>query len=377
MISDLRSHRPLTAAAVVLLVVAGCSAAKPPRSPRVSVTVSTAQRRPMPFALISTGTVEPIRTASVGSQVGGVIQHVAFREGSEVNAGDVLFQLDPRPFRMSYEQARATLAKDRAQATTARLDADRAHKLLEQNVVSEAEWEQKQGTADAAIATVHADSAAAATARLQLEYATIRAPISGRTGRLLVHEGDYVKAASSDPLVTINQTRPVRVTFTVPVTDVPMVQRYRHSNPRVIVGTADPDSDVVSGSLVFVDNAVDPASGTLLLKGEFPNADGRLVPGQFVDVRLVLYEDPNAVVVPAAAVTAGQQGTYVYVMNPDSTVATRPVKVTRTIDEIAVVGSGLQPGETVVTEGQLRLSPGSKVVVRVPEGHGAQGDRPS
>ena len=365
--NPLLAYSLIAGCALVVILLAGCSGAQKQRQPRVSVTVTRVENRSVPFALVTSGTVEPIRTAAVGSQVGGVLRRVAFREGSEVREGQVLFQLDDRPFRTSLEQARATLAKDRAQATTARLEAERARALLDQNVVSQSEYEQKQAAAETWAATVRGDSASAATALLQLEYATIRAPISGRTGRLLVHEGDLIRAATADALVTINQTRPVRVSFSVPVSAVPLVQRYRRANPRVLVGTADPDSEVVDGALVFVDNAVDPASGTLLLKGEFPNRDGRLVPGQFVDVRLVLYDDPNAMVVPAAAVTNGQQGTYVYVMNADSTVATRPVNVSRTVDEVAVVSSGLKPGETVITEGQLRLSPGARVVVREPQ----------
>jgi len=349
----------------VMLVTHGCGGAKPkPRSPRVPVTIAIAQQRPMPFALVSTGTVEPVETAAVGSQVGGTIMQVSFREGDEVAKGKELFRLDVRPFRTALAQAQATLAKDRAQAEAARLESARAAKLAQQGLLSQANWDQKRTAAESWVATVRADSAAAADARLNLEYASIRAPISGRTGRLLAHQGDYVRAATTDPLVTINQTRPVRVRFTVPASEVPMVQRYRDAHPVVIARASGADSSRFEGELVFVDNAVDPASGTLLLKGEFPNRDGRLVPGEFVDVRLVLYVEPNANVVPSAAVTSGQGGTFVYVVNRDSTVTPRNVTVSRTVDELAIVKGGLQPGETVVTDGQLRLSPGAKVLVR-------------
>jgi multidrug efflux system membrane fusion protein len=189
----------------------------------------------------------------------------------------------------------------------------------------------------------------------------------------MVHEGDYIRAATSEPLVTINQIHPVRVRFTVPETDVPMVQQYRNRSPRVIVTPSSVDSVDLTGALVFVDNAVDPTSGTLMLKGEFKNLDERLVPGQFVKVRLVLYEDPNATVVPAPAVTAGQEGSFVYVLNPDSTVTPRPVDVARTVDELAIVQRGLQPGEVVVTDGQLRLSPGAKVLIRDERANRAEG----
>jgi multidrug efflux system membrane fusion protein len=204
-------------------------------------------------------------------------------------------------------------------------------------------------------------------AALDLEYATIRAPIAGRTGRLSVNVGDYVKAATSDPLVTVIQPNPIRVRFTIPERDVPALQRYLHERPRVqIVSGGVP----IEGALTFVDNAVDQVSGTLLLKGEFPNPDGHLVPGQFVDVRLVLYVAPSAIVVPSLAVSTGQQGSYVYVVNPDSTVSPRPVEVERTVDELTIVSSGLKSGESVVTDGQLRLSPGAKVVIKkaAPEG---------
>ena len=197
---------------------------------------------------------------------------------------------------------------------------------------------------------------------MNLEFAAIRAPISGHTGRVAVHAGDYVKAATSDPLVTIIQPDPIRVRFAIPEREVPLLQRYRTGNPRVEIH---PDgSRVIPGKLVFVDNAVDPGSGTLLLKGEVPNPDGRLVPGQFVDVRLILYVAPKSLVVPARAVSVGQQGSYVYVVKPDSTVASRPVEVERTRDEISVIARGLTAGEAVVTDGQLKLAPGSKVSIR-------------
>jgi len=354
--------------AAALAALTGCAAQQRPRAARVAVTVAMAAQREMPFALRSTGTIEPLQTAAVGSQVGGVITRVAFREGDEVRQGQLLFELDHRPFRAALEQAKAALARSREQAEVARLDADRARTLIAQNVLSQAEWDQKRSAAETAAANLLADSAEVETARLNLDYASIRAPISGRTGRLMAHEGDYVKSATSEPLVTINQRHPVRVRFTVPVSEVPLVQRYRGAGARVIVTTPAPDTVSRQGALVFVDNAVDPASGTLLLKVELPNQDGLLVPGQFVDVRLVLDAEPRATVVPAPAVTSGQSGTFVYVLNADSTVTARPVTVSRTVDELAVLTDGLEPGETVVTDGQFRLSPGARVLVRGPSG---------
>jgi multidrug efflux system membrane fusion protein len=342
----------------------GCAKKKSARNVRVPVRVATTAEQPMPFVLTSVGTVEALRTAAVGSQVGGVVTRIAFREGDEVRAGQVLIQLDPRPFRAALDQAAATLARDRARAETARLDAERSKRLFEENVLSAAEWDQKRAEAEALAATVRADSATVANARLNLEYSSIRAPISGRTGRLVVNVGDYVRAATSEPLVTIVEPHPIRVRFTIPEREVPLLQRHLRAGPRVEIrpGSAAPRE----GKLIFVDNAVDPVSGTLLLKGEFANVDGSLVPGQFVDVRLILFVAERALVIPTQAVSPGQQGPYVYVVQADSTVAVRPVEIEHTQDELAIVRSGLKPGESVVTDGQLRLAPGVRVVIRPP-----------
>lgn len=344
--------------------LAGCSAKARVRSPRVPVTVARVTVRPVPLVITATGTVEAAQNADVGSQVGGVVRRVAFAEGQEVKAGQVLFELDPRPFRNALAVAQAGLQRDRAQAETARKEADRAKQLYDQGVLSQADWDQKRATSESASATVKSDEAAVANAQLDLQYATIRAPVSGQTGRLMVHVGDLVKSATSDPLVKVVQTRPIRVRFPVSVNDVPLVQRFRRGDPRVDVTIPGGDSVAISGRLVFVDNAVDESSGTLLLKGEFANRDGALVPGQFVDVRLVLEQQHDRLVVPAAAVSRGQEGAFVYVVQPDSTVQTQPVTVERTLDELAVLSGGVEAGQSVITDGQLRLSPGSKVIIR-------------
>jgi multidrug efflux system membrane fusion protein len=245
----------------------GCAAKKAPRTPRVAVTTARVEQRDMPFSLSATGSVEALQTASVGSQVGGVVTRLSFHEGDVVREGQVLIQLDPRPFHQALDQALGALARDRAIAEAARNEVDRSRVLHDQNVLSQSEWEQKVSDADASAATVRADSASANNARLNLEYAAIRAPISGRSGRLMVHVGDYVKASTSDPLVTIIQPHPIRVSFKIPERDVPVLQRYRGQNPRVWV---DPDSGrgPLQGRLVFVDNAIDPASG--------PASEGRI-----------------------------------------------------------------------------------------------------
>jgi multidrug efflux system membrane fusion protein len=349
---------------VLALLLHGCSAKPKPRSGRVPVRVAVAAEMPMPFQLTSVGTVEAIQSANVAAQVGGVITRVAFREGDHVRAGQVLFRLDARPFRAALDQAVAVLERDRARAATARAEAQRSQRLYEENVLSQAEWDQRRTEAEALAATVRADEASVRTARLNLEFASIRAPISGQTGRLLAREGDYVRAGANETLVTIIQPRPIRVRFTVPDRDVPQVLRYRAENPRVLVQPAGGGAAPSEGKLVFVDQSVDASTGTLLLKGEFANADGRLVPGQFVDVRLVLFVAPRALVIPSAAVSTGQEGPYVYLVRPDSTVVPRPVAIERTQDDAAIVASGLSAGDRVVTDGQLRLSPGAKVQIR-------------
>lgn len=320
----------------------------------------------MPLTLSATGSIEPLRTAAVMAQVGGVVKRIRFREGDDVRAGQLLLELDTRPLRAARDRAAADLARDRAEANVAHSEAERARALREKDLLSPAEVDAKVAAAAAAAAAVQADEAALRAANVDLSYASVRAPIGGRTGRLTVHEGDLVRAAAGDPLVVINQTRPVRVRFTVPASALPLLEEARRTQPRVTVRTGDDDVPA-EGPLVFVDNAVDPASGTLLLKGEIDNGDGRFVPGQTVDVRLVLSVDPNALVVPAVAVTTGQQGAFVYVLQPDSTVASRPVVVRRADADVAVIASGLARGETVVTDGQLRLSPGAKVLVQHPE----------
>jgi len=369
MIRPLGTRRFVRPAVALLLAgwtfaACGCGSGARPRNVRVPVTVARAELRTVPLALTATGTIEAIQNADIGSQVGGVVTRIAFAEGQEVAEGQVLIELDPRPFRNSLEQAQATLARDRAQADNARREAERARQLLEQNLLPRSEFDQKVASAEALAATVRADSAEVAAARLNLQYATIRAPFAGQTGRLNVHVGDLVRAATSEALVTVVQVRPVRVRFSVPVNDVPLVQRYRERRPRVVVRVPGADSTEREGTLVFVDNAVDPSSGTLLLKGELPNRDHALVPGQFVEVRLVLEEQKDRVVVPSLAVSRGQEGAFVYVMAADSTVATRPVTVERSTDDLTVLAGGLEAGETVVTDGQLRLSPGARVIVR-------------
>ncbi len=359
----------LCAAAALALLLAGCAGKKPPRAMRFPVTVARVETRAVPEVLEASGTVEPRQTVAVTCQVGGMVERVTFREGEDVRAGQVLFQIDPRPFRVALDQAVATMARDRAQAKDALAQAQRYKELVAQQYVAQQDYESKRAAAEALFATVRADSAAAANARLNLNYTTIRSPITGRAGNLMVHAGNLVKANDTgNPMVTVNQMRPILVHFAIPQDQLARVLREHSSNMEV---TAFPDTAGAApqvGRLNFVDNTVDPSTGTVLLKAEFPNNQGVLWPGQFVRVRLRLHVDPNAVTVPAAAVNSGQNGSFVYVVKPDTTVDQRPVQVGRTAGDLAVIASGVQPGETVVTDGQQRLTPGARVAIRAPRG---------
>ena len=351
----------------LVLVSSGCGTQAPKRSQRVPVLVAQAERRTVPYEIEATGTVEPIQTAQVTAQVAGIVRRVYFQEGSEVRAGQPLFQLDPAMMQAAQAQAVANLAKDRAQLETARLSLVRGEKLHEQKLIADMELDQLRSNYGALAATVRADSAASVAARLNVEYATVRAPIGGKTGSLNIHVGDQVKANEpASPLVSINQIRPIRVRFTFPEDRLADVRRSTGKNVRVEAQTSDADSAWAQGKLAFVDNGVDPSSGTVLLKGEFANADGRLWPGQFVRVRVRLFDQGNATIVPTTAVTNSQSGTYLFVVKPDTTVEARPVSVQRTWGDYSVIEHGVNPGETVVTDGQLRLSPGAKALIRKP-----------
>lgn len=362
---------PLLAACLLL---AGCGGARARGPERVPIVVAPVVERSVPYEIEATGTAESVQSAAVTAQAGGLITRVSFREGSEVAEGQALFQIDPRPFEAALAEAAGVLARSRAQSETARLDLERAEALAAQQVISPDELQRKRSTAMAFAATASADSAALLTAQLNLAYATVRAPIGGRTGSLLAHEGDVVRANDvTAPLVTINRIRPILVRFTVSQSDLPEIRKARRRAPPVEIAPAEGDSTWVTGRLTFVDNAVDPTSGTVLLKAEAPNRDGALWPGQFVRVRLKLFEQAGATVVPAAAITNSQQGPYCYVVNADTTVEVRPVEVQRTWRDLAVIAAGVKAGETVVTDGQIRLSPGARAVIRSAAGSGNGG----
>ena len=357
------SVRLVLSAFSVLSALSGCAKEEPPPPPPVPVTVAAAERRAVPYELPATGTVEPIQTVAVQPQVSGPIVRVAFREGQDVVRGQVLFQLDPRPFQAALAQAQSLLQRDRATATNAEEQAKRYSALAEKEYVTAEQYDATRSGAAAASATVAASQAAVDQARLNLQYATIRAPISGRTGSLRVREGNLVRSTDASPLVTINQIRPILVRFAVPAANLNDIQRYRN-NRVTVLATPTGGGTPSQGTLDFVDNAVDTTTGTILLKGRFPNADGALWPGEFVNVRLRLFVDENALTVPASAVVSGQQGSFVFVIQPDSSAATKSVKVERTAGDLALVSGEVKAGDRVVTDGQLRLRQGSKVQIK-------------
>jgi membrane fusion protein, multidrug efflux system len=354
---------------VVLLsvgVVGACSKSDPPRQPTVPVSVTTVKRTAVPFVVTANGVAEPMQTVAVESQVNGILNRVTFAEGQEVQAGQVLFEIDARPYVAVLEQARGQLARDDAQAANARRDATRYAALVKQGYVTTSQADQAESAAASAAATVAADRATVAKAALDVSNCTIRAPISGRTGSLLVRQGNLVKANSTPPLVVINQIQPILVRFSVPQSQFPDIQRYyRGGNALQVRATPSEGSGVpLMGTLAFVDNNVDSTTGTVLLKARFSNPDGSLWPGQYTNVALQLFVDPNALTLPAPAVLTGQQGTYVFTVDSANKAQQNPVRVARTVDSVSVIASGLKEGDRVIISGQSRLVPGSKVTIK-------------
>lgn len=353
-------------------VLTGCSqpektAAKGP-APSVPVTLATVAQKDVPITLRAIGNVEAFQTVGVKSQINGELQGVHFREGDDVKQGDLLFTLDQRQLKAELARAEGTLNRDEAQARNARVQAERYAKLLREGVVAQEQYDQFVSNANALEASVSAARAAVEYARLQLQYTRITAPISGRTGNLDVDRGNVVKA-NDLTLVTINQVTPVNVQFSIPEQQLAEVKQYmaaRSLRMEATTRAGDPTRAAgavlaSSGELTFIDNNVDPETGTIKLKGTFPNRDRSLWPGQFVDIILTLTVEPKVVVVPSQAVQTGQIGAYVFVVGSDNTADMRPVVVKRTFGNETVIASGLRPGDRVVTDGQLRLVRGAKV----------------
>ena len=372
----------------------------------VPVVTAHAVAKAVPVIIPAVGTAEPVATVQVRSQVTGQLSAIHFSEGQDVKKGQLLFTLDSRPFEAALSQAEAVLARDTAQARNAQSQRTRFEELFNRGLIPRDQYEAQTATTSALEATLAADRSQIENARLNLQYTRITAPLAGRTGALAVHQGDLVRANDTAALVVINQVAPIYVTFSVPGRYLPEVRRNQARKPLRIearnkpgeapgalqqappVASAtpgaapqDPAHDpegpppvlTEDGVVSFIDNTVDPTTGTIKLKGTFPNADHALWPGLFVQINLVLSTEPNAIVVPAVAVQASQAGQYVFVVKPDRTVEQRNVTIARQQGDEMVVASGLAAGEEVVTDGHLRLTPGARITTGT-RGQGEGGD---
>lgn len=360
--------RPLTLAlaAVSLSLLTGCPkppTAKPP-APPAPVVVARAVTKTVPVRVRSIGSVKVLSTVGVRPRVGGELREAHFREGDFVKKGQRLFTLDPRPYEAALKQAEAALAREAAGLRGAEVDQRRIEQVGFTGAAAATELDTARTAVAVARANVAAGEAAAHSARLQLSFTTITSPIDGRTGNMLVTPGNLLSATEANPLVVINQISPIAVAVALPEQELPAVTAALRKGPMHIEAALRDGGPPIPGKLAFVDNAVDAGTGTVQLKAEFKNEDRKLWPGQFVDVVLFVGERPNSVVVASAAVQSGQQGQYVFTVADDKTAQQRPVTVAFEADGESVVESGLADGDTVVTEGQIRLAPGVKVEVK-------------
>lgn len=389
------------AATLLLVCLIGCAQqdGKSSRAkggvPPTPVTVAEAKARDIPIQIRQIGSVEPVAVIAVKAQISGELNQVFFKEGQEIKKGDQLFEIDPRPYQQALDQsqaalqkdialvaqAEANLARDRAQAANAKQQAKRYDDLAKEGVISKDQNDTYQTTSqvseeavradqaaiNSAQASVVSDRAAIETAKLNLSYCYIRSPIDGRAGSLLLQAGNLVKANDTTALVNINQIQPVYVTFSAPEQLLPEIRRYNAEHTLAVTGTGVANGAVTAtGQLTFIDNTVDSTTGTIKLKATFPNNDHALWPGQFITVVMTLRTLDHATVVPSEAIQSGQKGQFAFVVKPDQTVETRLVTVGQTVDNQIVVESGISPGETVVTDGQLRLFPGARIRVVAP-----------
>ncbi len=379
------------------MLLCGCAEKKAPPMMRDVVPVSVARvvSKDVPVQVNAIGTVEACTTVSVKSQVNGEIRQVYFREGKEVKRGELLFTIDSRPFETDLRRTEANLARDNAllkqaeanrerdvaQEKNAEVERRRYQQLLEKGVAAAEQFDTARTTDEALLAAVNADKAAIDNAKeairadqaaidnskIQLGYCEIRSPLAGRTGSLLVQAGNLVKANDTSALVVINQVSPIYVSFSVPEQYLQEIRRRDSSQPLAVRAVIPGEEKrPIDGVLTFIDNAVDSNTGMIRLKGTFGNQDRLLWPGQFVNVTLTLASQEGAIVTPSAAVQNGQNGTFVFVVKPDMTVESRTVTVGRTVGQETVILKGLRPGEQVVTDGQIRLMPGSSIQIKPP-----------
>ncbi len=336
-------------------------------APAIPVVVAPVIQQAVPLKIQAIGNVEVQTTVAIKSRLDGQIVKVGFSDGQDVAKGQTLFEIDARPLQAQLQQAQAALARDKAQLERARAQEERYQDLLKKGFVSQDAYAQYRTNVDTAAATVRADEAAVENARLQTEYAVIRSPIEGRAGKILIQEGNLVKANDTVSLVVINQIAPIYVSFAVPEQYLGLIRKYMAAGKLAVealpTGTADSAAAAAMGVLAFVDNTVDATTGTVRLRATFSNKDRVLWPGQYVTASLTLNEQQNAIVVPSQAVQTGPKGQYVYVVKA-GTAAMREVSVERVDGAQTVVAKGLAPGEQVVTSGQSRLVPGIKVSIK-------------
>ncbi len=337
---------------------------KKAKAARVPVTVGQAVQKDIPVQLENFGTVEPYCTVPIKSQIDGQIMKVHFQKGQEVKMGELLFTIDPRPREAALKQAQATLAKDVAQAKFAQDEAKRYSNLADKGSVAKQKYEQALSTAQSLAAAIQVDNAAIDNVKLQLEYCFIRSPIDGVAGNILIDLGSMVKA-NDLPLVVINQIKPVYVSFSVHQQHLGEIRRLMSASKLAVqVSFPSDPGHFIEGTLAFINNTVNTATGTIQLQAVFPNTDHRLWPGQYVWVALTLSKQKNAVIIPSQALQTGQNGAYVFVVKPDLTVDLRAVEVDRALERETIVKTGIRPGEKVVTDGQFRLIPGAKVEIK-------------
>lgn len=331
----------------------------------VPVTVGTVVQKAVPVQLRAIGNVEAFSTVSVKAQVEGELTGVHFREGQEMKKGDLLFTIDPRFYEAKLKEAEANLARDRAKLENARKQVERYASVVDKGYVAEEQYDQVVADAASLAGTVKADEAALEKARIEFSYCAIRSPIDGVTGALGVNRGNIIKAIDKDqPLLTINQVRPIYVTFAIPERYLPRLKRHMAEKELEVLATIPgTESEGARGRLTFIQNTVDKDTGTIRLRATFPNEDRALWPGQFVHITLTLTTQTDALAVPSQAVQSGQQGEYVFVVKPDLTVEHRMVEVERSAGDDIIIRKGLGPGEKVVTDGHLRLAPGSAVKI--------------
>lgn len=364
------SWMTLSAVSLVLLLAAlflpACSGGQePPKQEAVPVAVATVVQRDVPVEIKNIGAVEAYATVGIKSRIGGQLVKVNFQEGQDVEVKQLLFVIDPRPYETASQQAQANLAKDKALYNKAAADARRYAELIRKQFVSQQEYDQAKATADSLAATVKADEVAVQNAKLNLSYCYINAPISGRTGNLLANMGNMIKADADNPMVVITQVQPIYVTFAVPEQYLPELRKYLALEKVKVEVTIGADTEhPVTGILTFVNNTVDQATGTIQCKATFANLERRLWPGQFVNVVVKLTTEPNAVLAPTQAIQTGQEGQLVWVITPDLKAEVRPVEVKRPLNSETIIKKGLQPGDRVVTDGQIRLIPGAKVEIK-------------